>query len=133
MSASMWKLEAGPELGSTAGGDELTWKAVACKLSMACRSNEVAGKEGKGACEGMFGVNPIVFHKYSDPLNGLAVRKYASEQQERRHRTLPPAEMLPRGEALGGYIFVCNNDTMQEDLRRQLFGSSIKVGFFLRL
>jgi len=30
--------------------------------------------------------------------------------------------MLPRNEVLGGYIFVCNNDTMQEDLKRQLFG-----------
>ncbi|RVW83624.1 B2 protein [Vitis vinifera] len=43
-------------------------------------------------------------------------------QPDRWYRTLPPSEMLPRNEALGGYIFVCNNDTMQEDLRRQLFG-----------
>ncbi|KAL0348565.1 UNVERIFIED_CONTAM: B2 protein, partial [Sesamum angustifolium] len=28
----------------------------------------------------------------------------------------------PMNEVLGGYIFVCNNDTMQEDLKRQLFG-----------
>ncbi|XP_024031616.1 B2 protein [Morus notabilis] len=33
-----------------------------------------------------------------------------------------PAEMLPRNQVLGGYIFVCNNETMQDDLRRQLFG-----------
>ncbi|GAV72004.1 LOW QUALITY PROTEIN: Dev_Cell_Death domain-containing protein, partial [Cephalotus follicularis] len=38
------------------------------------------------------------------------------------HKTLSPAEMLPRNEALGGYIFVCNNETMQEDLHHQLFG-----------
>ncbi len=25
-------------------------------------------------------------------------------------------------EPLGGFIFVCNNDTMREDLERQLFG-----------
>ncbi|PPD79195.1 hypothetical protein GOBAR_DD23878 [Gossypium barbadense] len=37
-------------------------------------------------------------------------------------KTLPAAETLPRNEVLGGYIFVCNNDTMQEDLKRQLFG-----------
>ena len=41
---------------------------------------------------------------------------------EKRLRTLPPAECLPRHEVLGGYIFVCNNETMEDDLRRQLFG-----------
>lgn len=43
-------------------------------------------------------------------------------QADKWYKTLPPAEMLPRNEVLGGYIFVCNNETMQEDLRRQLFG-----------
>lgn len=43
-------------------------------------------------------------------------------QADKWYKTLPPAEMLPRDEVLGGYIFVCNNETMQEDLRRQLFG-----------
>lgn len=41
---------------------------------------------------------------------------------DKRFKTLPSSETLPRNEALGGYIFVCNNDTMQEDLKRQLFG-----------
>ncbi|KAM7509789.1 hypothetical protein LguiB_008664 [Lonicera macranthoides] len=41
---------------------------------------------------------------------------------DKRFKTLPAAETLPRNEILGGYIFVCNNDTMQEDLKRQLFG-----------
>ncbi|XP_031495810.1 B2 protein [Nymphaea colorata] len=41
---------------------------------------------------------------------------------DKRFKTLPPSESLPRGEQLGGYIFVCNNDTMEDDLRRQLFG-----------
>ncbi|XP_008812426.1 B2 protein-like [Phoenix dactylifera] len=41
---------------------------------------------------------------------------------DKRFKTLPSTEMLPRNEVLGGYIFVCNNDTMQEDLKRQLFG-----------
>ncbi|PKA52601.1 B2 protein [Apostasia shenzhenica] len=41
---------------------------------------------------------------------------------DKRFKTLPMTEMLPRNEVLGGYIFVCNNDTMQEDLKRQLFG-----------
>ncbi|GAB2296497.1 hypothetical protein Dimus_030611 [Dionaea muscipula] len=41
---------------------------------------------------------------------------------EKRFKSLPPSEALPRNEAVGGYIFVCNNDTMEENLRRQLFG-----------
>ncbi|KAJ6792393.1 B2 protein-like [Iris pallida] len=41
---------------------------------------------------------------------------------DKRFKTLPPSEALPRTEAVGGYIFVCNNDTMQENLKRQLFG-----------
>lgn len=45
------------------------------------------------------------------------------QQQQLWHKTLPQAEMLPRNEVLGGYIFVCNNETMQEDLHRQLFGT----------
>ncbi|CAA7409106.1 unnamed protein product [Spirodela intermedia] len=45
-----------------------------------------------------------------------------SANADKRFKTLPSTEMLPRNEVLGGYIFVCNNDTMQEDLKRQLFG-----------
>ncbi|XP_051151210.1 B2 protein-like [Andrographis paniculata] len=41
---------------------------------------------------------------------------------DKRFKTLPPAEALPRNETIGGYIFVCNNDTMAENLKRQLFG-----------
>ncbi|KAJ4851583.1 hypothetical protein Tsubulata_032644 [Turnera subulata] len=41
---------------------------------------------------------------------------------DKRFKTLPPAESLPRNETVGGYIFVCNNDTMAENLKRQLFG-----------
>ncbi|XP_066311991.1 DCD domain-containing protein NRP-B-like [Miscanthus floridulus] len=41
---------------------------------------------------------------------------------DRRFKTLPASEALPRGQAIGGYIFVCNNDTMDENLRRELFG-----------
>ncbi|XP_050228180.1 B2 protein [Mercurialis annua] len=41
---------------------------------------------------------------------------------DKRFKTLPPTEALPRNETVGGYIFVCNNDTMQENLKRQLFG-----------
>lgn len=45
-----------------------------------------------------------------------------SSAVDKRFKTLPPSEALPRNEAIGGYIFVCNNDTMEENLRRQLFG-----------
>jgi len=43
-------------------------------------------------------------------------------KSDKRFKTLPPSESLPRNETVGGYIFVCNNDTMQENLKRQLFG-----------
>lgn len=48
---------------------------------------------------------------------------------DRRFKTLPPSESLPRNETVGGYIFVCNNDTMQENLQRQLFGMSFDFSF----
>ncbi|KAG4909550.1 hypothetical protein JHK82_055580 [Glycine max] len=41
---------------------------------------------------------------------------------EKKFKTLPPSESLPKNETIGGYIFVCNNDTMAENLQRQLFG-----------
>ncbi|CAL5442736.1 unnamed protein product [Camellia sinensis] len=41
---------------------------------------------------------------------------------DKRFKTLPPSESLPRNETVGGYIFVCNNETMEENLKRQLFG-----------
>ncbi|GAA0165684.1 hypothetical protein LIER_43727 [Lithospermum erythrorhizon] len=41
---------------------------------------------------------------------------------DKRFKTLPASESLPRNETIGGYIFVCNNDTMAENLKRQLFG-----------
>ncbi|XP_022970042.1 hyphally regulated cell wall protein 3-like [Cucurbita maxima] len=41
---------------------------------------------------------------------------------EKRFKTLPAAEALPRNERIGGYVFVCNNETMAENLKRQLFG-----------
>lgn len=54
----------------------------------------------------------------------------ANVSPDKRFKTLPSAEMLPRNEVLGGYIFVCNNDTMQEDLKRHLFGMYLSI-FFL--
>ncbi|MQM02914.1 hypothetical protein Taro_035688 [Colocasia esculenta] len=51
---------------------------------------------------------------------------------DKRFKTLPSTEMLPRNEVLGGYIFVCNNDTMQEDLKRQLFGKFLLRAIFVK-
>lgn len=58
----------------------------------------------------------------SNTVNSKEENVNASNGVDKRFKTLPAAEMLPRNEVLGGYIFVCNNDTMQEDLKRQLFG-----------
>ncbi|CAI9111581.1 OLC1v1011838C1 [Oldenlandia corymbosa var. corymbosa] len=60
-------------------------------------------------------------------INGINTNHSNNESMnanltDKRFKTLPAAETLPRNEVLGGYIFVCNNDTMQEDLKRQLFG-----------
>lgn len=49
---------------------------------------------------------------------------------DKRFKTLPPAEALPRNQTIGGYIFVCNNDTMEENLKRQLFGIHIFTLYF---
>jgi hypothetical protein len=48
---------------------------------------------------------------------------------DKRFKTLPPSESLPRYETIGGYIFVCNNDTMAENLKRELFGKFVKFHF----
>ncbi|KEH35158.1 DCD (development and cell death) domain protein [Medicago truncatula] len=46
----------------------------------------------------------------------------AKTSADKKFKTLPPSESLPRNETIGGYIFVCNNDTMAENLKRQIFG-----------
>ncbi|KAG8045027.1 hypothetical protein GUJ93_ZPchr0008g13167 [Zizania palustris] len=61
--------------------------------------------------------------------DGAGKKKHAKNEgnngapaSDKRFKTLPASEALPRDEAIGGYIFVCNNDTMEENLKRQLFG-----------
>eukprot|EP00267_Zea_mays_P020404 XP_008643677.1 uncharacterized protein LOC100282537 isoform X1 [Zea mays] len=73
-------------------------------------SNSPNGKDANGKNNGGSGGN-----NNNGSANGTSVA-------DKRFKTLPTSEMLPRNEVLGGYIFVCNNDTMQEDLKRQLFG-----------
>ena len=68
--------------------------------------------------------------KHGDNTNDVA--KDAKTTADKKLKTLPPSESLPRYETIGGYIFVCNNDTMAENLKRQLFGacSSILVSLY---
>ncbi|CAL1386552.1 unnamed protein product [Linum trigynum] len=94
--------------------------------------NPRAGKNGKG-----FGIedeqqNHLVGGKFGKKNGGKKNNDSNDTGKEgkdgkqngvdKRFKTLPPAEALPRNETIGGYIFVCNNDTMAENLRRQLFG-----------
>lgn len=70
----------------------------------------------------------VNIHNNKEPSNNSNSNNNTNENSnsnnavDKRFKTLPAAETLPRNEVLGGYIFVCNNDTMQEDLKRQLFG-----------
>ena len=59
--------------------------------------------------------------------NNNGENKDGKSALDKRFKTLPPSESLPRNETVGGYIFVCNNDTMEENLRRQLFGMSLAL------
>jgi hypothetical protein len=61
--------------------------------------------------------------------DGNNKNKDSKAASDKRFKTLPPSESLPRNETIGGYIFVCNNDTMAENLKRQLFGMFL---FFLK-
>lgn len=102
------------------------WRSVASRLAF---DNELrmaeryANTDDDGHCrKNHF---PDMLLKFSEmkiqhPFHG--------QQPDKWHKTLPPAEMLPRNEVLGGFIFVCNNETMQEDLRRQLFGKLTSLG-----
>uniref|UniRef100_A0A0E0L6L0 DCD domain-containing protein n=1 Tax=Oryza punctata TaxID=4537 RepID=A0A0E0L6L0_ORYPU len=41
---------------------------------------------------------------------------------KKKRQQLPASESVPKEAAIGGYIFVCNKETMEENLRRRLFG-----------
>lgn len=92
---------------------------------------------------GIYNINSVCPKPNVNSLGNMSLSKFSSNQMnvpcdygnnnntestngnnavDKRFKTLPAAEILPRNEVLGGYIFVCNNDTMQEDLKRQLFG-----------
>ncbi|KAK4729377.1 hypothetical protein R3W88_022365 [Solanum pinnatisectum] len=82
-------------------------------------------RNGKnGIFEGDYGfVNK--FGKKNNKINresnkDLGANNNSSENK--KFKTLPASESLPKHETVGGYIFVCNNDTMHENLKRELFG-----------
>ncbi|KAF4367683.1 hypothetical protein G4B88_027233, partial [Cannabis sativa] len=103
---------------------------------------------------GMFNMNAVYQKSNANIVGNMTINKYsgnnlshkdsinisnnnnsdngnANNVADKRFKTLPATETLPRNEVLGGYIFVCNNDTMQEDLKRQLFDDSfLNAAFF---
>ncbi|XP_057983078.1 B2 protein [Malania oleifera] len=112
-------------------------------LSLDSKMNENVSKSSFR--NGMYNVNAVYQKSNGNGLGNLVSSKYSGNNHsnkepnnnsnnnnnensstnnaiDKRFKTLPAAETLPRNEVLGGYIFVCNNDTMQEDLKRQLFG-----------
>ncbi|XP_068663625.1 B2 protein-like [Aristolochia californica] len=136
--SSLWQV--GPEIPWTTGtADDQTWRIVASKLAIVNQSTNNVGtakitfsetvgdvnlERANAGCDSKVDNNRNVFSKLTDSWTN-AVGFYGRchyNQSVRWYKTLPPFEMLPRNEVLGGYIFVCNNDTMQDDLRRELFG-----------
>lgn len=85
-----------------------------------------SGGKGEDDHGGKAGKKNNLGHKKNNSDNNNDGKSAA----DKRFKTLPPSESLPRNETVGGYIFVCNNDTMQENLKRQLFGMFI-FSFYL--
>lgn len=52
------------------------------------------------------------------------VSRAADVFSERRSAVPPHSDAPPLQEPLAGYIFISNNETMEEDLKRELFGES---------
>ncbi|XP_057810061.1 DCD domain-containing protein NRP-B-like [Salvia miltiorrhiza] len=64
-------------------------------------------------------------------------QRKAEETQKRKVKAVARkrraySEFLPLGEALGGYIFVCNNGTILDCLRRNIFGLPDRFGESVR-
>nr|XP_043606051.1 B2 protein-like [Erigeron canadensis] len=85
-------------------------------------SKVVNGKNGDDKQGNNFGSKHGKNKKNSNNNNNNGEKDGSKNSVDKRFKTLPPSESLPRNETVGGYIFVCNNDTMQENLQRQLFG-----------
>ncbi|KAG2316302.1 hypothetical protein Bca52824_019424 [Brassica carinata] len=146
---SFWQL--GDELrGQSRASEDHKWSTVATKLAEHTRMKgermnnldlSKAYSEFRPSDKFSFQENNLNFNikmtskveanmkvnKYSG--NVVAKKELSSNNNDsndnavdKRFKTLPASETLPRNEVLGAYIFVCNNDTMQEDLKRHLFG-----------
>lgn len=95
------------------------------------KGNKNKGQDDHGSKSGKNNSNKKK-NNHSDNNNNET--KDGGSAADKRFKTLPPSEALPRNETVGGYIFVCNNDTMQENLKRQLFGmytSLDLISFFI--
>ncbi|KAJ8764950.1 hypothetical protein K2173_010415 [Erythroxylum novogranatense] len=129
-----WKVGSGSNnygfgpIGQPTGGSQMNVginggfnKGVYAKISNLNNSFNIAlkGNKNKGEDE-LVGKTGRKNNKKSS--NDSNDNKDSKSSVDKRFKTLPPSESLPRNETIGGYIFVCNNDTMQENLKRQLFG-----------
>ncbi|KAI5555190.1 hypothetical protein POPTR_019G066100v4 [Populus trichocarpa] len=122
--SSLWQ----PQHGIASANELQGWRTVASRLAFDSQlrkmeENQCANEDG---C-----YRKSLFSTDISVRNPAAkMKQYPFDRQQEQlgnskwysYKTLPPAELLPRNEVMGGYIFVCNNETMQEDLRRQLFG-----------
>ena len=86
-------------------------------------------QKNNGTLGGNMNINKYNGNVHSKESNHNSSDVTNSNAADKRFKTLPASETLPRNEVLGGYIFVCNNDTMQEDLKRQLFGNCEILNF----
>lgn len=125
--------------------EDNTYESLNFNFNMLNLESKAAENASKGSLtNGIYNMNNTVYQKNSGlNMGNLMVNKYCGNNfnvkevdnnsnsnndnnvnnaVDKRFKTLPATETLPRNEVLGGYIFVCNNDTMQEDLKRQLFG-----------
>jgi len=74
-----------------------------------------------GIVHGGYNINHVInYNNNNTSSNGN--NNYNNNSFEKRFKTLPSSEMLPRNEILGGCRFIKKNNNMQEDLKRQLFG-----------
>jgi len=92
---------------------------------MNTKSNRIIGNNGKGEDDHQYGGKNGKKNKHNNNQNQNKDNSNGNGDKnsvDKRFKTLPPSESLPRNETVGGYVFVCNNDTMQENLKRQLFG-----------
>ncbi|KAF8033390.1 hypothetical protein BT93_D2102 [Corymbia citriodora subsp. variegata] len=112
-----WKM-GGYNLGFNEGFN----KGIYAKSLNFPNNNNVNLKGGKNKNEDFHGGKAAKKNGSGNKKINDGEEKEAKSGVDKRFKTLPPSESLPKHETVGGYIFVCNNDTMQENLKRQLFG-----------